>query len=124
MTPRCERTESKIVIAGLDPAIHQSRELFGGWMPGSSPGMTMENASGIKHDDAAQGLARLHVGKALVDLGQLQLGRDPVFQVQPSAQVELDQPRHVDAEMIGAHRRALDLALAQEVEAVQLDLLA
>ena len=41
-----------------------------------------------------------------------------------SAHVELDQPRHVDAEMVRAHRRALDLALAQEIEAVQFDLLA
>ena len=44
--------------------------------------------------------------------------------MQLAAHVELDQARHVDAEMVGAHRRALDLALAQEIEAVQLDLLA
>src|SRR5690349_10039915 len=37
--------------------------------------------------------------------------------------VELDQPRHVHAEPVGAHRGALDFALAQEVEAVQFDFL-
>src|SRR5947209_3655617 len=68
------------------------------WMPGTSPGMTSPSA--IKHDHAAQRLAGLHVGKAFVDLGELQLGRNPVFQMQLAAQVEFDQAGHVDAEMI------------------------
>src|SRR5439155_14687616 len=54
----------------------------------------------------------------------LQLGRDPVFQMQTPPHVELDKAEHVDAEMVRAHRRGLDLALAQEIEAVQLHLLA
>jgi hypothetical protein len=35
--------------------------------------------------------------------------------------LELDQTRYVEAKMIAAHRRALDPALAQEIEAVELD---
>src|SRR5262245_32199083 len=98
-------------------------------MAGTSPPMTatlVSNAyqSRIEHDHAAQRLAGLHVGKALVDLRQLQLGRDPVLKMQLAAHVEFDETRHVDAEMVRAHRRALDAALTQEVEAVQLDLLA
>src|SRR5258707_14081684 len=41
-----------------------------------------------------------------------------------AAHVELNETGHVDAEMVRAHRRALDLALAQEIETVQFDLLA
>ncbi|MBA7691930.1 hypothetical protein ES703_100486 [subsurface metagenome] len=44
--------------------------------------------------------------------------------MQLAAHVEFDEAGHVDAEVVGTHRRALDAALAQEVEAVQLDLLA
>src|SRR5436305_14901664 len=44
--------------------------------------------------------------------------------MQLAAHVELDEPRHVDAELVGAHRRALDFSVAQEIEAMQLDLLA
>ncbi len=34
-------SNTKLVIAGLDPAIHHSlKNSFSGWMPGSSPGMT------------------------------------------------------------------------------------
>src|ERR1700684_502490 len=93
-------------------------------MRGSSPRMTTEYVLRVEHDHAAHGLAGLHRGKAFVDLAQFQLGRDPVLQMQPAAHVELDQTGHVDAEMVRAHRRALDLALAQEVKTVQLDLLA
>jgi hypothetical protein len=32
---------TKIVIAGLDPAIHRKRLFRSRWMPGSSPGMTV-----------------------------------------------------------------------------------
>src|SRR6266567_4587011 len=41
-----------------------------------------------------------------------------------AAHVELDEPRHVDAKIIGAHRRALDFSFTQEIKAMQLDLLA
>src|SRR2546422_9332885 len=88
------------------------------------PAHDEQNSSRIKHDDAAHGLAGLHGGKALVDLGQFQLRRDPVLEMQLAAHVELDEPRHVDAEMVGAHRRALDFSFAQEIKAMQLDLLA
>src|SRR6202022_4080540 len=74
----------------------------------------------IEHDDAAHRLAGLHRGKTLVDLRQLQLRRDPVLEMQLAAHVEFDEPRHVDAEMVRAHRRALDFSFAQEIEAVQL----
>src|ERR1044072_2980242 len=85
--------------------------------------MRSRTSSSIKHDDAAQRLAGLNVGKPLVDLGEFQLGRDPVLQVQLAAHVEFDETGHVDAEMVGAHRRALDPALAQEIKTGQLDLL-
>src|SRR3954454_14773237 len=79
--------------------------------------------SRIEHDNAAHGLAGLHRRKTLVDLRQFKLGRNPVLQMQLAAHVELDQPRHVDAKMVRAHRRALDFSLAQEIEAMQFDLL-
>ena len=50
------------------------------------------------------------------------MGGDEVVEVQLAATVELHQTRHVGAEAIGAHRRALYALLAQEVEAVKLDL--
>src|SRR6202035_2528560 len=78
----------------------------------------------IEHDHATHGLAGLHRGKAFVDLAELQFRRYPVLQMQPAAHVEFNQARHVDPEMVRAHRRSLDLALAQKVKAVQLDLLA
>src|SRR6516225_5362794 len=77
----------------------------------------------IEHDHRAQDLAGFHVAKTLVDLRKFYAGRDPVVEVQAALQVVLHQPRHVDAEAVGAHRRALHLLLAaQELEAVQLDL--
>src|ERR1700677_637668 len=63
----------------------------------------MTNRSRIKHDHAAHRLAGLHRGKTLVDLGQFQLRRNPVLQVQLAAHVQLDKARHVDAEMIRTH---------------------
>src|SRR2546422_5799172 len=78
----------------------------------------------IKHDHTAQRLSGLHIGKTLVDLGELQLGRNPVLEMQLAAHVEFDEAGHVDAKMVGAHRRALDATLSEEIEAVQLDLLA
>src|SRR5277367_929193 len=68
------------------------------------PGVRRDDNSGIKHDDAAHGLAGLHRGKAFVDLGELELGRDPVLQMQLPSHVELDQAGHVDAEMVRTHR--------------------
>ena len=49
------------------------------------PAHDEQNSSRIKHDDAAHGLAGLHRGKALVDLGQFQLRRDPVLEMQLAA---------------------------------------
>src|SRR5262245_46080923 len=89
----------------------------------ASPSSAAPVRSGVKVDDAAHHLAGLHVGEALVDLSQLNAVRDPVVEMQLALQVEVDQPRHVDAKAIGAHRRALNLAFAQEVETVQLDFL-
>jgi hypothetical protein len=41
-------TPSRIVMAGLDPAIHAAqRHESKTWMPGSSPGMTMLDGPGI-----------------------------------------------------------------------------
>src|ERR1700694_5137413 len=44
--------------------------------------------------------------------------------MQLAAQVEVDDTRHVDAEMVRPHIRALNTALAEEVKRMQLDLLA
>src|SRR5579862_5076715 len=79
-------------------------------------------ASSVELNDAAYHLAGLHVGKAFVDLLELDLGGDPVVEMQLAAEVKLDQPRHVLAEVVRAHRRALHALLAQEVGAVQFDL--
>ena len=68
--------------------------------PAPSGASRNDEESRIKHDHAAQRLAGLHVGKALVDFGELQLGRDPVFQMQLAAHVEFDEAGHVDAEMV------------------------
>src|SRR5256885_13482717 len=61
--------------------------------------MRSRTSSRVEHDDATQRLAGLHVRKTLVDLGEFQLGRDPVLQVQLAAHVEFDEAGHVDAEM-------------------------
>ena len=79
--------------------------------------------SGVELDDAANNLAGFHVGKALVDLRKLDAVRNPIIEMQLALLIELNQPRHVHAESVGAHRGALDFALAQEVEAVSLDFL-
>src|SRR6266702_5691398 len=97
------------------------QRLMDAWV---KPAHDEQNSSRIKHNHAAHGLARLHRSKALVDLGQFQLRRNPVLEMQLAAHVELDEPRHVDAKMIGAHRRALDFSFTQEIKAMQLDLLA
>src|SRR6478672_11418743 len=52
------------------------------WVPArASLGWDDANLS-IKHDDAAHRLAGIHRGKAFVDLGQFQLRRNPVLEMQ------------------------------------------
>ena len=48
---------------------------------------------------------------------------DHVVEVEPPLQVEIDVPRHVDAEAIRAHQRALDSPLGEQLGAVDFDLL-
>src|SRR5690349_3103630 len=79
-------------------------------------------ALGVEDDDVAGDAAGLERGEALVDLREADPRRHHLGQMQPALQVELDQPRHVGAEAVRSHHAALDAALAQEVDAVQLDL--
>src|SRR2546423_6249010 len=66
---------------------------------------TLMSARGpsVKDDDGASDLARLHGVEGLVDLFQLDAGRHQLVQLQPSLQVEVHIPRHVNAEAVGAH---------------------
>ena len=75
-------------------------------------------------DQRADGAALLHGGEAVIDFVQLDLIGDPIVQVQASLHIQIDQMRHVGAEPVRAHGRALNLALTQESIAIQLDLLA
>src|ERR1700722_14282242 len=60
--------------------------------------------------------------EALVDVGKLDVAGDHVVQLQLTLHIEFEQARHIDAEPVAAHRGALDLAITQEVRAVQFDL--
>src|SRR3954447_5982012 len=70
-------------------------------------------------DQLPHHMAALQPPEALVDLLELQRVADEVVELQLALLPERQQPRHVRAEMVGAHGGALDLPLAQEVEAVQ-----
>src|SRR5678815_3230516 len=79
-------------------------------------------ALAVEDDDVAGDAAGLEGREAFVDLRQPDPRRHHLGEVKPALQVELDQLRHVGAEPVRSHHAALDAALAQEVDAVQLDL--
>jgi hypothetical protein len=58
-------------------------------------------------------------GETLIDLAELDAARDEVIELQPPLLPQRQEARHVDPEAVAAHHRALELAVAQEVEAVQ-----
>ncbi len=41
----------------------------------------------VEHDDRPEDFPRLHVGEAIIDLRQLDAGRDPVVEMQAALQV-------------------------------------
>src|SRR5712692_6995219 len=48
-------------------------------------------------------------------------GRDQLIKLEPAIQVEIDKTRHVLAEPVGAHVRALQLLLEEKLDSVDLD---
>src|SRR5437016_6109793 len=59
----------------------------------------------VELNHAPHRFAGLHGGKTVIDLFQLQLGGNPIVEMQLALEIELDEARHVLAEMIRAHRR-------------------
>src|SRR5690242_7070327 len=78
--------------------------------------------SGREIDELAHGGARLQGCEASVDVGEVDAARDQVVELELALSIEGEQPGHVDPEAVAAHRGALNLAVTQKVEAVQLDL--
>src|SRR5262249_48361415 len=73
-------------------------------------------------DELTHGCAGLQSCETLVDLGELDATGNQVIELESSLSIEGEQPRHVHAEPVAAHGGALDLPVAQEVEAMELDL--
>src|ERR1700676_3842225 len=90
-------------------------------MRGSFP-PRLVRGSGGEVDELADRRAGFERREALVDLAERDAARYQMVELEPALAVEGEQPRHVHAKAVAAHRGALDLAVAQEVEAVQLDL--
>src|SRR6186713_2592950 len=78
----------------------------------------------VEHQHRAGDLTRLHGPEGLVDLLELAAAGDHLVELQTPLPVQLDVAGHVDLEAIRAHAAALDLLLAEEHGAVELDLLA
>src|SRR5271163_983019 len=77
----------------------------------------------LEIDNRARHLARLHRAERFVHVFELVMLADHVVEVKPPLQIEIDVLRHVDAEAIGTHVAALQLALGEEHVAIELDLL-
>src|SRR5438874_3934169 len=77
----------------------------------------------VEHQDRAGDLASLHRAEGVVDVLELAAAGDHLVELQSALAVELDVAGHVHLEAVGAHAAALNLLLAQEHRAVQLDLL-
>ena len=77
----------------LAVSAHVSRNAMPSTVRPRSPGRQIYASNTI----TLRTFCRPSCGKTFVDLGQLQLRRDPVLQMQLAAHVELDQPRHVTA---------------------------
>src|SRR5262245_55135630 len=78
----------------------------------------------VEHQDRARHLAGLHRAKRLVDVLEAATARDHLVELELPLTIQFDVARHVDLEAVRAHGAALDLLLAQERRAVELDLLA
>src|SRR3990170_860170 len=87
------------------------------------PGAPPKRQESIEHQDRARHLTGLHGAERLVHVLQPAALGDHLIEVQAALEVELDVAGHVDAEAVGTHRAALDLAFGQEGAAVQLHLL-
>src|SRR2546427_12269899 len=72
---------------------------------------------------SARHLAGFHGAKRLVDVLQAATARDHLVELELPLAIQLDVARHVDLEAVRSHGAALDLLLAQERRAVELDLL-
>src|SRR5256885_10620825 len=76
------------------------------------------------HHDRAYGFALVHQVEALVDVGELQLVRDQVVDVDLLLHVPIDDLRHVAPALGAAERGAFPYAAGDELERARLDLLA
>src|SRR5262245_39320455 len=76
----------------------------------------------LELNHAARDLALLEIFERVVHLVQLDALGDQVVEVQAALEVEVDEAGHVHAERVGAHVRALDALLEQEIDSVELHL--
>src|SRR5438094_1416336 len=76
------------------------------------------------HNDRAYGFALVHQVEALVDVGELELVRDQVVDVDLPLHVPVDDFRHVAPALGAAERGALPYAAGDQLERARLDLLA
>src|SRR3977135_311681 len=76
------------------------------------------------HHHRAYGFALVHQVEALVDVGELQLVRDQVVDVDLTFHVPVDYLGHVAPALGAAERGALPYAAGDELEGAGLDLLA
>ena len=82
----------------------------------------LRRSSGVKGYQIADHRSGAERSEAVVDLFELDFPGDEVIEMQAALQIELDQAWHIDAEAIGPHEGSLDLAFAEEIGAVELDL--
>src|SRR5256885_8741041 len=75
------------------------------------------------HNDRAYGFALVHQVEALVDVGELELVRDQVVDVDLALHVPVDDFRHVAPALGAAERGALPYAAGDELERARLDFL-
>src|SRR3989442_12721229 len=85
-----------------------------------------EPACGSKsvHHDRADGFALVHQVEALVDVGELELVRDQVVDVDLALHLPVDDFRHVAPALGAAERGALPYSSGDQPERSRLDLLA
>src|SRR5438445_5438395 len=85
---------------------------------------SLRAAEGSVHHHRAYRFALVHQVEALVDVGELQLVRDQVVDVDLAIHVPVDDLRHVAPALGAAGRGAFPCTAGDELEAARLDLLA
>src|SRR5579864_4727265 len=91
--------------------------------PMPAPSMKKVSTRSVEDQDLPRDLSSLHGPKRLVEVLQRHAPCDHLVQLQSALHVEVHVLGHVHLEVVGAHARTLNLLLAQEDAALELDLL-